>query len=687
MAAVSFRRLTVLVFCVAVACAKGAESVPNGDFEQQENGSLAGWAPGRAIHRFVPNTDAGTETLMLRFVWDTDSHGDGKGSLRVDGKGLQQGGKWDTASGIIAVPVNRMIVQPDTQYKLTWFFKARGLSAQTKMVTTVFVQSPGPLGPPPSGSRFLSSRNNEQAKDAKDWQPGALIFKTSKDAGWAQVRLEVFSAEPQKKFSVWWDHFVMTRTDGKPVEYDRPGTWAPRAPMSHADALGLDGFELVEPATPYGSRIQRTMRLLATSTPRQRNRVKILFYGQSIIAQNWWKAIVADLRERFPNADIEATNPSIGGFMSNWLKDTMYADGYPANADLICLHDYGTNDRSEMEEMFANLRHLTTAEVMPFTHHLAGQRGWEKGQDRDSDLIKQLADKHGFEVVDIRTDWKRYLKFSNAEPRTFLKDVIHLAPNGEALWAKFALPHFKYLPDAKPEWRDRIKVYTPDGKRFVAAQAEYPTGGVMLTQPLKLAFRGARVDILGNPTPGARLGTAKVLIDGKAPSTFREVYYCTRGSRPPDFFWPMIRRAEVGGNPVAEDWKITFTKISTDGSDFEYDVTGSVTGHDGKGNARERFVSRSGRLVIDPRWFMVAPLIKQVRKGKPYPDGTTCTISVRGNFVDVWKPLLPTNAASEDRYTLASGLSDGPHTLEIIPNQDGELPLRAVVVHQPLSKP
>ena len=50
-------------------------------------------------------------------------------------------------------------------------------------------------------------------------------------------------------------------------------------------------------------------------------------------------------------------------------------------------------------------------------------------------------------------------------------------------------------------------------------------------------------------------------------------------------------------------------------------------------------------------------------------------------FLDVWKPLLPANPASEDRYTLASGLNNGPHTLEIIPNQDGELPLRAVVVH------
>ncbi len=476
---------------------------------------------------------------------------------------------------------------------------------------------------------------------------------------------------------------MLVRADGKPVKYEEPSTWTLRDPATHASELGLDGFKLAEPEFPYGSRIQRTMRLLATSTPQQRNRVKILFYGQSIIAQNWWKAIVADLRERFPDADIVATNPSIGGFQSNWLKDTMYADAYPANADLICFHDYGTDDRSELEEIFANLRHLTTAEVMPFTHHMAKPKAWAGKQDRESKFIQELADKHGFELVDIRTDWKRYLEFSKSNPGEFLKDTVHLGPNGELLWAKLTMPHFQYRPDAKPDWRERVKVFTPDGKRFIAPRAEYPAGGVLLAQPLKLSFEGNRVDILSNPTPGAKLGTARILIDGKTPSALRELYYSTTGTRPPDFFWPMIRRVEVGKNPVLEDWKITFKNIRDGGASFEYEVAGSVTGPDGAGTAQEGFVSRSGRLMIDPKWFMIAPLMKSARKGQPYPDGTTCTVSIRGNYLDVWKPVLPANPSSEDRYTLASGLSNGRHTLEIIPNRDGELPLRAIVVHQP----
>jgi hypothetical protein len=44
------------------------------------------------------------------------------------------------------------------------------------------------------------------------------------------------------------------------------------------------------------------MTLLATSTPAKRNRVRILFYGQSITQQDWSKRVADDLRRRFPHA-------------------------------------------------------------------------------------------------------------------------------------------------------------------------------------------------------------------------------------------------------------------------------------------------------------------------------------------------------------------------------------------------
>ena len=671
--------------CLFAADTADNNMVLNGDFERQQSGGLAGWEPD-ALGNRVPNDTIGTENMTVRYVWDTVSHGGGKGSLRLDCLGRQEGGKYGGAFGIIATPWAGIPGKPDTEYKLTWFYKAQGLTANSTADTILFFQSPGATRLDGRDSKFLGWKGDHKTADANDWQSCSLTFKTPKGTGWIHLRLQVSSGEPAKKFSAWWDDFVMTPTGGgDAADLPKvPDTWTARPQLQTGNPSGLGDFQMAPPPIPYGSRIQRTMRLLATSTPQQRNRVKILFYGQSIIAQSWWKVIVAELRVQYPHADIVAENPSIGGFMSNWLKDTMYGDCYPACADLIVFHDYMA-DPASMEEMFANLRRLTTAEVMPMTHHVSwiGNGQYQQAHQKESQRILEWSDKYGFEAVDIRTDWKRYLQYTKSDGWRLLKDIVHLSPAGETLWAKLTMPHFKYLREAKPDWHDRIRVYTPDGKRFVSDRAEYPVGRSLLKEPLRLSFEGSRVDVLAHPAPGAKLGTAKILIDGKAPSSFPELYWATKGSRPPDFFFPMIRRVQLGNAPVLEDWTITFSQIAANGADFQYEVKGSVTGPDGKGNAKEKFVSRSGRLIIDPQWFMIPNLVQMVRKGSPYPDGTHCTVSVRANFTDIWKPQLPQNPASEDRCTLACGLANAPHTLEIIPNGDGDLPLWAIVVHRP----
>ena len=672
-------------FGVLAADAVSGNMVVNGDCEREDSASLAGWEP-NALASKVPNDAIGTENMTVRYVWDAVSHGPGKGSLCLNCLGRQEGGKNGDAFGIIATPWAGIPAKPNTEYKLTWFYKSQGLTAKSTVDTILFFQSPGTTSPDGRDSKFLGWKGDQKTVDAKDWQPCSVTFKTPKGTGWIHLRLQISSSEPAKKFSAWWDDFVMMPTsDTAAAEVAKtPVTWIARSAPQAGNPTGLGGFQTAKPPIPYGSRIQRTMRLLATSTPEHRNRVKILFYGQSIIAQNWWKTIVAELKSQYPNADIVAENPSIGGFMSNWLQDTMYGDCYPACADLIVFHDYMA-DPASMEEMFANMRRLTTAEVMPMTHHVSwiGNSHYQTAHQKESARILEWADKYGFEAVDIRTDWKRFLEYTRSDGKRLLKDIVHLSSAGETLWGKLSTPHFQYLPDNKPYWRDMVQVYTPDGKRFVSDQAEYPAGGTLLKESLRLPFEGNRVDVLAHSAPGVKLGTAKILIDGKSPSSFPELYWATKGSRPPDFFFPMIRRVELGKNPLVEDWKITFSKIATGGADFQYEVMGSVTGPDGRGGAKERFVSKSGRLIIDPQWFMITHLVQKVRKGNPYPDGTSCTVSVRSNFLDVWKPQLPKNPASEDRYTLACGLANGPHTLEIIPNGDGDLPLNAIVVHRP----
>src|SRR3954463_15976693 len=75
---------------------------------------------------------------------------------------------------------------------------------------------------------------------------------------------------------------------------------------------------LADPATA-GRNIQRTMRLLATSTPEHRNTVRVLFYGQSITEQGWSKLVADDLRARFPHANLVIENRALGGYASQLL--------------------------------------------------------------------------------------------------------------------------------------------------------------------------------------------------------------------------------------------------------------------------------------------------------------------------------------------------------------------------------
>ena len=87
-----------------------------------------------------------------------------------------------------------------------------------------------------------------------------------------------------------------------------------------------------------GSKIQRTMTLLATSTPRKPNRVRILFYGQSVTLNPWWRDVAEHLRGTYPHADIEIENLAIGGYTAPVLIRTAEFDLYAFYPDLLIFH-------------------------------------------------------------------------------------------------------------------------------------------------------------------------------------------------------------------------------------------------------------------------------------------------------------------------------------------------------------
>src|SRR5258708_4756409 len=118
----------------------------------------------------------------------------------------------------------------------------------------------------------------------------------------------------------------------------------------------------------FGAGVQRTMSLLAESTPQKRNKVRVLFYGQSITEQDWWRQVAEDLRRRFPNADLVIENKAVGGFASQLLSRLAEHDIPAFYPDLAIFHVYGAHDK--YEEILKLIRTRTTAEILMQRDHV-----------------------------------------------------------------------------------------------------------------------------------------------------------------------------------------------------------------------------------------------------------------------------------------------------------------------------
>jgi len=447
----------------------------------------------------------------------------------------------------------------------------------------------------------------------------------------------------------------------------------------------------------FGGRIQRTMTLLATSNEKNKRNVKILFYGQSIVAGMHWQDIIADLKVRYPNANIISENHAIGGFTAPSLVRPAVHDLYPFYPDLVVFHVY-TAAFGEWERIIYNVRKYTTAEIMLYTHQVAHAAGQEKrtaDDDVDSDMIRYIAQKYNCELVEVRKEWKNYLKTHNLKISELMGDKVkpNVHPNkeGRTLMAQMILRHFRENILFPGGWFNTVKTYEArraveektDEITFTGAPWRSTRNGILgrsSESALKLKFTGNRVDVVMFPYKN-KLGTAKILIDGKAPSTFPSLYFCTRPSKAHKVWWPALKRVSLGKNPTVEKWTMTLTKVSEDARDVEYELEGSVTGKDGKGTNKAKFISDSGKIIIEPRDVNI--MSAQTYKKTPCPENFQITWEVKPAFIDILKPENLEDSALENRYTLFQGLENKEHTLEIIPSGKGTVPIKSIIVHTP----
>lgn len=430
-----------------------------------------------------------------------------------------------------------------------------------------------------------------------------------------------------------------------------------------------------------GLGVHRTMSLLAGSTPQKRNTVRVLFYGQSITEGAWWKEVAADLKRRFPHANLIIENRALGGFASQMLVRTAESDLYWFYPDLMIFHVYGSHD--DYERIIRRARERTTSEVLIQTDHANSDANLSEETDPakirmdgmwDSFMnyvhLPSVAAKYNTGIEDQRNLWKRYLRDNNLRAAQLLHDGVHPNAWGNFVMAEFAKAYLVQRPETKLDPMNCDTVRTLSVGRDVRLD-----GG-----QISLAFEGNRVDVIFKPNAKAGGAPATVRIDGKKPSEIGELYGFTRALSTPGGKWPVILKM-VWQKPLqVEEWVMEVQKDPANDKRFTFSLSGSKTGPDGQGASDALFVSRSGRVVIDPRDWNVEYSLA-LPNIKPVPDRFSIRWSVVPHFVDEIVTPAATDKTVEATVTLAQGLVNGRHTLEI--SGPASTSIEAIRVYKP----
>jgi len=408
-------------------------------------------------------------------------------------------------------------------------------------------------------------------------------------------------------------------------------------------------------------RLTRSLALLTTSTPQHRNTVRVLFYGQSITEQAWSREVEAWLQKTYPNANLVIANRAIGGHASQLLVKTAEADLYPFQPDLLVFHVYG--DHNRYEDIIRRVRERTVADVLLQTHHFSKEDTLDEPSDprtltpktwnpwQNHVFLPATAEKYSACRADIHAGWKTYLAANHLEPAALLKDGVHLNAHGDWLMARLVEPYLAPLtPPAgyHPLDDDRVKTYS--------VSASTARNGAF-----EIEFEGTRLDAVLSGRAG---GGVDVLIDGKPPSEIPSLRGPNRASAFPGSNWPMLLQVGSESAPLAEEWDAELLGDTIDPENFRFRVKGSVTGDDGEGVSTNRFVSRSGRVVIGPADWNLPFCVKVFKR--PAAPGTKVHWTVESRGLDHVDGRATAMAPGiEDVVTVAQGLPPGLHRVRL----------------------
>jgi len=424
---------------------------------------------------------------------------------------------------------------------------------------------------------------------------------------------------------------------------------------------------LGELANPSVLNIQRTMKALEESTAERPATVRVLFYGQSIVAQGWTGELMKTLQRRYPTVRFEWKNLAIGGYTSPALQRTAEPDLYPFYPDLLFFHVYGP--LANYEEIVRETRRRTSAEIVLWSSHLNSQESADPAKplhtrDERTRGIRDIAARNDCMFIDLNRKWCEMMLATGKSATNLLCDSVHLLPSSLPLYAGMIAGELIRVPGAGP--------VEGAGGGIYAETAEPVAEGMR-----KIRFDGNRVSVVSNGRgkPGAK---ARILLDGREMTGMKDLWAATRPSAAPRWM-PCVNRVTSDVCPVAEDWALVFPDgVGTNKVPARFFVEGSVSGRDGEGVTGRDFVSKSGRVRIAGGDF--AGVWQCAMFKKPIEPGHRCTWKTYPLFTSVYTPQ-PAGA----RTVLVQNCANTVHTLAIVP--DGcayeDLGIEEIVVNRP----
>lgn len=402
--------------------------------------------------------------------------------------------------------------------------------------------------------------------------------------------------------------------------------------------------------------------------------------------------LIQAIRERFPNAPpiIYRKHGGPGTpweFVYAWIKQFVAAE----QPDLIFTYTSGTLEG--LDAMLTEIRRRTTAEVIVPTLHFKPTSPMtpddiENGAGVAWGKTREICQKHGVEFVENRREMAEYIARAKLTPDDLLSDHNHQNLHGRIrIWDNVSR-HLAQSDQSAytPESRERRIAVAPPAKTAteeVSVSGGWTAAGGMLRSGaagdrLEVSFTGNQIDLIGRKTPGG--GTVKVLIDGipadQAPVFLMNFIQPSNKMHA----WRIPHAVDLGVKPVPQAWTITMTSDTGD-----YRVEGSVTGPDGAGNLAQPFVSNSGQIGLDPKFWRAGRVEKKdqpVEYGVAAGDAFAFDV-FRGAVGELsFKAEQPAQLVEP----LVRNLPNGRHTVELITTGNGDVVIEGLYVFEPPEK-